>query len=189
MPPLLITALLDWRTWAFVAVIAASTWLYHSGVTNERHRWEVKTEKALAARRAAVSEFVVAMSGKNAELQAELATERGKIKTETVTLIKEVANYVTPLADSRCVVPVGFVQHHNAAWGMSAFPPAVAGLVDQPSGIPLSRVESVSTENAGTCKEWRAEALAARKWYRVNKEKYDAFAGATATKPETVPKP
>ena len=39
MPPLLITVLLDWRTWAFVAVIAASTWLYHSGVTNERNKW------------------------------------------------------------------------------------------------------------------------------------------------------
>ena len=157
------------------ALIAA--WFWH---TNEiANAITAHNNKANAARREAVSEYVVDMSARNTAMATELATERGRVKTETVTLQKEVTRYVTPLADAKCIVPVGFVQHYNAAWSLSAFPAAPSGLVDQPSGIPLSRVESINTDNAGAAKEWRVEALGWRRWYVSNKAKHDAFAAST----------
>jgi hypothetical protein len=163
------------------------------------HEWDVRKiearhEKKIAAevdkRRASVAEYVVDMSARNTALQANLAAERGKIKAETQTLVKTVTNYVTPLADRQCVVPAGFVQHHDAAWSMSALPPAAVGLVDAPSGIPLSRVERVASENAGIAHEWRAEALGWRKWYADRRAEHSAWCrktNACAALPGTAP--
>ena len=179
---------LDWRIYAAVAAIGAVLWYGHSQRLKERAEWETKIEQAHQQRRAEVAEFVVGMSARNTALKADLDRERGTIKTETVTLQKEVTRYVTAAADARCIVPVGFVRHFDAAWGLSALPAAASGLIDDPSGIPLSVVESVNTGNASSAREWRSEALGWRKWYGVHAEKFTAFASktdprATAGKP------
>ena len=184
----------DWRIYAALAAFAGVMWYGHAQKMQERAEWETKIAAAHEQRRAEVADFVVGMSARNTALAAALATERGNIKTETVTLQKEVTRYVTPAADSRCVVPVGFVQHFNAAWGLSALPAATSGLVDAPSGIPLSRVESVTSDNAGAAREWKAEAIGWRKWYGVHAEKFNAFArktdaGAVAGQPEKISSP
>lgn len=139
--------------------------------------------KANAERIAAVAEFKTTSDAENATLTAQLLAERGNIKIETKTIVKEVNRYVTPLADARCVVPVGFVRHADAAWGLSPVPDGPDGLVDKPSGIPLSRVESVTSSNAGAAREWRAETLGWRRWYTENKARYDAFNRSVAGKP------
>ena len=179
---------IDWRIYVALAAFAGVMWYGHAQKMQERAEWETKIAAAHEQRRAEVADFVVGMSARNTALATALATERGNIKTETVTLQKEVTKYVTTAADSRCLVPVGFVQHFNAAWGLSALPAATSGLVDAPSGISLSRVESVVSENAGIAREWRGEALGWRRWYAEHAEKYNAFArktdaGATAGKP------
>jgi hypothetical protein len=152
------------------------------------HEWdvrkiEVKHEKKIAAevakRHEAVSEFVVSMSTRTTALQADLAAERSKIKTETQTLLKTVTNYVSANADSKCVVPAGFVQHHNASWGVSALSLPAVELVEKPSGIPLSCVGSVSSENAGSAKEWRSEALGWRRWYAERSAEHAEFCRKT----------
>ena len=168
-----------------VALALAGAWWWHSH--DKAAAIRAHDEKATIERRAAVAEFVTDISARNAKLAADLAREKTNVRTETVRIVQEVPKYVTPLADSRCVVPVGFVQHHDAAWGLSALPPAAGGLVDKPSGIPLSRVESTVAENAGAAREWRAEALGWRKWYAARKEEWDSFARSTAGQPRKVP--
>jgi hypothetical protein len=156
-------------------IVIAAGLVFGWHVHDKRAAIKAFAAQAQLERRAAVAEYVVDMSARNTKLFADLATERGRIKTETQTLIREVNNYVTPLADTRCVVPAGFVQHHDAAWGLSDLPAAAPQLVDKPSGIPLSRVESVVSENAGICQEWRSEAIGWRDWYRTNSGAYNAW--------------
>lgn len=178
--------------------LAAAFWWHaadkRAAVNAARAEMRAEIEAAHQRRRVEVAEFVVDLSAKAAALREKLNRDQGEARTVTRTLIQEVPRYVTPLADSRCVVPLGFVQHHDAAWAARMPDPAAAagGLVDQPSGVPLSRVESVATENAGACHDLRAEAAAWRSWYADIEPKFTEFArrtqgqpGALAGKPET----
>ncbi len=162
---------------AFVIYLLIAGFLWHKSEIADAI--EASNLKATAERQAAVAEFVVGITDRETKRQAEAAAERGRIALATATLNKGVPSYVTQFADSRCVVPVGFVQHYNAAWGLSQLPAAMVGLVDKPSGIPLSGVESVNTDNAGSCRLWKDEALRGRAWYTENKAKFDAFSRST----------
>lgn len=173
-------------------LLAAGAFL---GAVYAWHRSEVADEvervnaKATEQRRAEVAEFVVDMSARNLKQREAADAEKRALQESTKTLVEKVPVYVSKLADSRCIVPVGFVQHYGAAWGVSAIPDAAGRNLDADSGVPLSRVESVTTENAGICREARAESAAWRAWYRVEKSKHDAFARGTVGKPENVPHP
>lgn len=105
----------------------------------------------------------------------ELAAEKVVIQTRTVTQIREVPVYVTPEADARCVVPVGFVSLFNAGVeGREAEAPRPpGGPGDAPSGVALSTVLSTTLEDFGTAYEWRAEALKWRAWYAAEKAAWD----------------
>jgi len=92
-----------------------------------------------------------------------LTAERVRIQTVTKTLIEKVPTYVPAAADARCVVPLGFVQLHDAAaQGLSG--PA-GGPEEAPSGVPLSAVAATVAANYGVAYDWRAEALSWRDWY------------------------
>jgi hypothetical protein len=159
------------------------------------HRAEVRDEverintKAAEQRRAEVAEFVVDMSARNLKQREAADAEKRALQESTKTLVEKVPVYVSKTADSRCVVPVGFVHHYGAAWGVSAIPDAAGQSLDADSGVPLSRVESVTTENAGICREARAESAAWRAWYRVEKSKHDAFARSTVDQPQKLSNP
>lgn len=131
--------------------------------------------QAQQERREAVAEYVVDMSARVTALQAKLATAQGEVRTEVRTVIERIPSYVTSNADAACRVPIGFVQSHDAAWGMPGVPLPVVGLVEADSGIPLSRVSRTNAENAGTCREIRAELEAAREWYRNEAQKRADF--------------
>lgn len=67
------------------------------------------------------------------------------------TIEREVKVYVTQVDDAGCVVPVGFVREHNAAWaGAPAGPPAESDR--GPSGLALSSVAEADAGNATTCR-------------------------------------
>lgn len=159
------------------------------------HRSEVNAEverintKATEQRRAEVAEFVVDMSARNLKQREANEAEKRALQESTKTLVEKVPVYVTKLADSRCIVPVGFVQHFETAWGVSALREPAGRNVDADSGVPLSRVESVTTENAGICREARAESAAWRAWYRVEKSKFDAFTRSTVDQPQKLSNP
>lgn len=170
-----------------VAAVVAALYAWH--LTEVDNAVEKITAKATEQRRKEVAEFVVDMSARNLKQREASEAEKRALQESTKTLVEKVPVYVSKLADSRCVVPVGFVQHYGAAWGVSAIPDAAGRNLDADSGVPLSRVESVTTENAGICREARAESAAWRAWYRVEKSKHDAFARGTVGKPENVPNP
>lgn len=161
MPPFLLGLLLDWRVWVGVGLVAGALWLRHDGVMSERHKWEAKVAQMTEAARkqeAAANEVTT-------QLRESLRDQQLIVRTETKTLTEKVPIYVTSNADRACVVPAGFVLHHDSAASLSRLPIAAVGLVDAPSGIPLSAVESVVTENYGAAHELAAEVRAWREWY------------------------
>jgi hypothetical protein len=74
--------------------------------------------------------------------------------------IKERPSHVSKTADAACVVPRGFVRDHDADVPRSArraeVPPPQAD-ADVPSGLVLSRVESVVRHNYGECEKVLSE--------------------------------
>ena len=161
----------------FIAAAAAGgvilgAWWWHTSrvdaaVDAERARLTAQIEAERADHRRKVSEWVVEMVEREARARdayAKLAAERREI---FITLQKEVPVYVTSLADSRCIVPRGFVQHHDAAAAARAAPdPGPAGgPVDADSGIALSAVAGTVAGNYAICHDAIAEVRRWREWY------------------------
>lgn len=132
----------------------------------------VKQEQAAEAKRLEKAKVKVVKR----EVKADKITEavktdnvkaKAKIEYRTKLLVKEVPVYVTPAADDRCVVPLGFVRLHDqaASGGPPSLSQAPGGPLDAPSGIPLSDALSTVIGNYGVAFEWREEAMAWRRWY------------------------
>lgn len=157
-----------------LAVLALLAGVHHHGVAQGRDREKVAEARRLerarkdVARREAKAEVI------SSAARAGLDREKVRIQTRTVTLIKEVTRYVTPAADGRCIVPVGFVRAYDAATSEAGLPSAAGGSLDAPSGVALSDVLTADVENYGTAFGWRAEALTWRQWYRDQKAAWDA---------------
>ena len=99
-----------------------------------------------------------------------------RVRTVTVTNIVEVPKYVTAYSDSRCIVPTGFVLHHDSTVaGLAVNSTPAVELVDADSKIALSRVESVVTENYGRAYEWLAERDDCRARYTAAYESIERF--------------
>lgn len=152
------------------AVYGANAW--HQGkiraaVEARDQAWERALEAERAKRRDAVSAWVLELAERDArwrELYNKAAAER---RVVFQTILKEVPFYVTPLADSRCVIPRGFVFLHDAAaaGGAPAVPGGSGGLVDSDSGVALSAVGATVAENYGSCHDAFAEVAEWRRWY------------------------
>jgi hypothetical protein len=157
-----------------LAVLALLAGVHHHGVTQGRDR----EKAAQAARLERARKDVVRREARAVQItdtaRAGLDRERVRIQTRTVTLIREVPVYVTPAADDRCVIPVGFVRLHDAAASETRLPATAGGPLDAPAGIDLSAVASVVATNYGTAYGWRAEALTWRRWYAEQKAAWDA---------------
>ena len=172
---------------AFILYALIAAWFWHQSEIVDAIK--AHNQKATAERQAYVSDLLVGISDREAKRQAEASAERSRIAVTTEALIKGVPSYVTKFADTRCVVPVGFVQHFNAAWGLSALPAASSELIDKPSGVLLSDIERANTCNAGAAVSDRAEVRKWREWYAENKPKYDALARGDGGKPGSLPQP
>ena len=156
---------------AFAAALVA---IHHQGFSAGVAKEKASQAKRLEAAKAEIAKRTVKAEGISAEARSSLDRERVRIQTRTITLIREVPTYVTPAADDRCIVPIGFVRYHDAAATEAALPAAAGGSLDTPSGIELSAVASTVAENYGTAFQWRAEALTWRKWYADQKSAWDA---------------
>ena len=80
-------------------------------------------------------------------------------RIKTITLAGETIGrtvYVNATDDAACVVPVGFVREHNAAW--SGAPAGPASESDHgPSGVPLSEVAAADAANATAALIYKAQ--------------------------------
>jgi hypothetical protein len=156
-----------------VVVVALLAGVHHHGTTQGRDGEKAAEARRMERARKDVAKREAKAVQITAQSRANLDRERVRIQTRTVTLIKKVTEYVTPAADTRCIVPVGFVRGYNAAV-TPELPPASGGPLDAPSGVALSDVLTADVENFGTAYQWRAEALTWRAWYEAQKASWDA---------------
>lgn len=140
-------------------------------------------QKAEAKRLDAARKAVKAREAKADKVTAKVSSDLTKTQTQIVyrtrTLIERIPANVSPDADRRCELPVGFVRlHDTAALGASSeipiaargpeIPgpqPEAAEVLDAPSGVPLSGALAVVVENYGVAAQLRAEVLSWRAWY------------------------
>lgn len=122
-----------------------------------------------------------AAKAKVEQLQKALKTEAGKekiviryvdrvqiVRTVGATIVKEIPRYVTVQADRACVVPLGFVQLHDAA--AAGVPPAAPGPGDPDApapGIALSTVAETVADNYTDCHATAAQLTALQAHVRM----------------------
>ena len=131
--------------------------------------WTVRDWKAGAEGEAAAKEQVKvverivwrerAQADVTSRIETRAAEAQVQIRTVTRTLIQEVPVYVTPDADDRCIVPVGFVRLHDAAAAGGAVPEPAGLADDAPSGLELSAVAAGVAENYGDVCRANAQQL------------------------------
>lgn len=77
---------------------------------------------------------------------------------------KSVKDFISPVADARCIVNNGFVRIHDAAWTNT--PAGATSDTDgEPAGVSLVEVAEVEAHNAKACFAWREQALGWREYY------------------------
>lgn len=84
------------------------------------------------------------------------------------TITREVPVYVTPQADTRCTVPLGFARVHNAAAAGTTLPSPAGSADASPSGVALSAVAGTVVDNYTTCHATAAQLTALQEWVRAN---------------------
>jgi hypothetical protein len=101
---------------------------------------------------------------------------RDRIKTIYLNgeaIEKTVRNYISPVADARCIVNTGFVRVHDAAWTNT--PPGTTSNTDaDPTGISLAEVGETTAHNAKACHLWRDQAIGWREYYERLKKVSEA---------------
>ena len=162
------------------AALVGYAWWWHTSevrqaVRAERTALTARVEAERARRYEEVSHWLVEMTRRDLAARArydKLAAERREI---FITLKREVPIYVTPLADSRCIVPHGFVRFHDSAAAArpAADPGTPGGPLDADSGIALSTVAATVAENYAACHDAIAEVRRWREWYADLRAKWD----------------
>lgn len=168
----MILSFLTSRMGAFLSAGAAALLLVTTGVQTVRLHFAERRADACEnrERKAVAAAQTKTEAGKviSTKAASDLTAAKVEIQWRTRTLIKEVPTYVTPADDDRCIVPVGFVQLHDAA--AAGLPGPAGGPVEAPSGVELSAVASTVATNYGAALEWRVEAQAWRAWYAEQAE-------------------
>lgn len=92
---------------------------------------------------------------------------RDRIKTIYLNgeeIEKSVKDFISPVADARCIVNTGFVRIHDSSWTNT--PPGAATSADtEPGGVSLSEVGEVTAHNAKVCHVWREQVFGWREYY------------------------
>ena len=108
---------------------------------------------------------------------------------------KELSKYVSAQADSRCVIPTGFVQLFNQSASATYAKPFVfssgaSASSDTPSGVSLSTVASVIVINNARAVQLRKEVIAWQDWYKQTAANWNnAHKGLRALLPKTKMRP
>lgn len=101
------------------------------------------------------------------------AKKQAEIRIVYRTLIKKVPVNVSPKADAKCVVPVGFQRLHDAAAlgvpdvpGPARKPDGGPVSLDDPSGVPLSSVATTIGGNYEQCHAVVVQLTDLQSWVR-----------------------
>ena len=162
------------------AAVLFGAWGWHTSAIDDAVKardlhWTGKIEAERTRHRGIVADWVLEMADRDEKARAAYAAKKAEREIVYRTLKEEVPVYVTPLADSRCIVPVGFVLHHDAAAAArpAALPEGPGNLVDGDSGLALSAVERTVSENYAACHEAIDEVTEWRRWYPEARESYE----------------
>lgn len=166
--------------WKVIAVALILTATYFAGVKTTTAKYEAKIQIIKNEQQQRIIEAQNEFMEKTAQYDKEKifiaeAFETYR-KTHPVIKTKEVKIYVTPEADSRCIVPRGFIRLHNtAASGASEVSPTDNGEQsnDSPTKLALSAVGEVVAENYNMCllefEKIKALQATIRKYQEINK--------------------
>jgi len=157
-----------------LAVLACVAGVWFGGVHHGRSVEKVAQARLIAAAEVKARKAEDEAAAMTAKIRSQTEAVKVEIRYRTRTLTKEIPVYVTPEADARCVVPVGFVSLYNqAVAGGAEVPERPGGPLDAPSGVDLSEVLATDVPNLGVANEALAEARAWRSWYPQAKAIYD----------------
>lgn len=175
--------LLGWKGYALVGLLSAAV----SGAGGYTLAWKLQDGNLAALRASHAKEREAAQKAareaverarteerKAAQISQDAGTKAAEAQIQiqyvTRTLLREVPRYVSPAADARCVVPVGFVRLHDQAASGDRGPPGVprpAGESDDAaSGLGLSAVAPVIVENYGAYHEVADRLSRLQQWVR-----------------------
>lgn len=166
-----------------IAVAGVAGWVWWEStkagwIAQGRAEGELEREELRKQRRIDIADFGVDAAKRAADADEELRKTRRELELAQSQRPQGVGAHVTPKADAACVVPDGFVRYHDAtvprAAGRPAIPSAAVGAVDRPSGVPLSRVESVVAGNYDACQELLGRVPKLRTWCASECEAWDA---------------
>lgn len=184
-----VASLVPWQVWVAAAAVALA-WLWlgahdrqlTEAVTAKRDAYWQGREKAandryaadMARKRAEVADLVLAGIAARDRLEAVIRAQAQSFDAEISRIKTRRPAYVTPLADSRCTVPRGFVLQFNAgaASANGARAPDAPGaadprpdLVEAPAGIALSAVADAVTDTQRALGECRQQVTGWQRFY------------------------
>lgn len=148
---------------AVMAIACAAIWA-HGWFKGNEHGTEKLTDyigaQAKETIRVAAARVQVVV-----QTETKWRTKIVEVLTKGDTIEKEVKVYVTSADDAGCIVPVGFVREHTAAWSNTPAGPAAES--DRgPSGVPLSEVAAAEAANATACHTYKAQRDGVIEFYR-----------------------
>jgi hypothetical protein len=147
-------------------VMGGLIWVHADGYRAGRaaERQAVAAREIAAARQ--LARVAQASASISASARADNAAALAQIRTLTLKLQQKVPTYVSPQADRRCVVPVGYVRLRDAAGaGLDPVAPAAGGSLDADSGLVLSDLAENDIANAAAFNAATEEVRAWRAWY------------------------
>lgn len=149
--------------WGVIAALLAAFggWAWVKG---DEHGTEKLTDyigkQAVQTVRIAAARVVIVK-----EIETKYVDRVRVIYQRGATIEREVKVYVTEKDDAGCVVPVGFVREHNAAWAGAPAGPA-AESDRRPAGVALSAVAAADAGNATTCRALKEQRDGVIEFYR-----------------------
>ena len=151
------------------AILAASITAFSIGSSLKNSQWQNKWDKSVITNLERVAKVREEQSKISKDIDYKNTKEIIRLRVIRDKLLKEVQNNVTKTADAKCAIPIGFVRQHDAA-ADNALPNATNESVNASSGVALSTVSGIVTENYATYYEVAQRLLMLQEWVKAQSE-------------------
>lgn len=151
-----------------VSIIILAIGVYFEGGISNEEKWLARVhELELKIKEAEV---------KSAQVNTQIVTkyvDRVKvIKEKQDARVEYVDRFITKESDAKCDVPNAFVVLHDSA-SKNELPPGPGPSYEGTSGIKISEVGKVITDNYTTCYELREQVKSWQDWYKTQRGIFD----------------
>lgn len=142
--------------------------LYMEGGVSNQERWEAKVADA----KLEMAKKDTASAEATTQVVTKYVTKVQVVKEKGDAIIKEVPIYVTKDADSKCVIPNGFVLLHDSA-SRNEVPDSTRGVDAGASEVKLSGVATTVTENYTTYHKVAEQLKSLQEWIKEQQRIYN----------------